>query len=148
MGRISLGRGGWGGGGGFLPLMVLLGGACRNSGSVQTEQYSTQAGSERLVGTACTGFEKDSGFGAGLLPGVPGAGGESGASEERGFSFNYEGTGSALRLRVSDGSGHVVAERVYDGAFVESGRTDELKVDAGKEQLRFVATGAASCPGD
>jgi hypothetical protein len=147
MGRNS--RGGLGGGGGrFWVMAALLGVACRNGGSVQTEQYSTQDGSERLVGRACTGFEKDSGFGAGLLPGVPGAAGESGAGEERGFSFVYEGTGSALRLRVSDGSGHVVAERVYDNAFVESGRSDELKVDAGKEQLRFVATGAASCPGD
>ena len=148
MGRTSLGRGGWGGGGLLWGGVALLAGACRNGGSVQTEQYSTQDGAERLVGTACTGFEKDSGFGAGLLPGVPGAAGESGADEPPGFSFSYEGTGSSLRLRVSDGGRRVVAQRVYDSAFVESGRTDELKVDAGKEQLRFVATGAASCPGD
>jgi len=149
MGRNLLGRGGRGVGGCLL-VVGLLTGACRNAGSVQTEQYTTRDGSEQLVGTACTGFEKDSGFGGGLLPDVPGAAGESGAGEPtRGFSFNYEGTGSSLRLTVVDGGGHTVAERVYDSAFVDSGRKDELKVDAGQQQkLRFVATGAPSCPGD
>jgi hypothetical protein len=146
MGWRSLGRAGLAMAGGLFGVAAGLIGGCQSGPFVQTEQYVTREGQEQQIGSACAGFEKDSGFGAGLLPGVPGAGGDSDADETSGYAFKYEGTGNSLRLSVTDGHGHTMAQRSYDGAFVDSGRKDELSVEAGEQKLRFVAWRVSECP--
>jgi hypothetical protein len=146
MGWSLFGRVGLALAGGVVGVSAGLIGGCQNRPFVQTEQYVTRDGREQQIGSACAGFEKDSGFGAGLLPGVPGAAGDPGVDETNGYAFKYEGTGNSLRLSVTDAHGQTTAERSYDGAFVESGRKDELEVDAGEQRLRFVAQGVSECP--
>jgi hypothetical protein len=89
--------------------------------------------------------QKGSGMGGGRAPGVPGAAGEGPQTTTSGYSFSYEGTGSGVRLVVVDGSGKTLAERNYDSGFIDSGRKDEVKVDADGEALRFVGWGVTAC---
>ena len=129
---------------------VLLGGAallvldCQNGPYLQTEQFVTRDGQpEEKIGTACMSAEKGGGMGGGRAPGVPGAAGEG--SEEAGYSFSYDGTGGGVRFRVVDSAGKTLADKNYDGAFLDSGRKDEVTIDAGAEKARFVAWGVPQC---
>src|SRR5690242_17147479 len=92
MGWSLLGRAGLAMAGGVVGVAAGLISGCRNGPCLQTEQYVTRDGQEQQIGSACTGFEKDSGFGAGLLPGVPGAAGDGNVDETNGYAFKYEGT--------------------------------------------------------
>jgi len=124
---------------------VLLDVGCQDGPFLQTEQFVTRGGQEERVGTACIAAQKGSGLGGGRAPGVPGAAGESAGASTNGYSFSYEGTGSGVRLTVTDGSGQTLAARNYDSAFIDTGRKDELNVEADGEKLRFVAWGVAEC---
>jgi hypothetical protein len=123
----------------------LLGAGCQDGPFLQTEQFVSHDGQEEQVGTACIAVQKGSGMGGGRAPGVPGAAGEGAQTAPSGYSFSYEGTGSGVRLVVVDGSGKTLAERSYDSGFIDSGRKDEVKVDADGEALRFVGWGVSAC---
>lgn len=139
-GRVTLTAAGLGG----LGLVVLCAG-CQNGPCLQTEQFVARDGQpEEKIGTACMSVEKGGGMGGGRAPGVPGAAGE-GSEEAAGYSFSYDGTGSGVRFRVVDSAGKTLADKSYDGAFIDSGRKDELTVDTGDATARFVAWGVPQC---
>ena len=124
---------------------ALLSVGCEDGPFLQTEQFVTRRGhDEEQVGSACVRVQKGSGLGGGRAPGAPGAGGD-GDGAASGYSFSYEGTGSAVHLIVADKNGKTLAERSYDTAFIDARRTDELEVEADGEALRFVARGVAMC---
>lgn len=124
---------------------VLLALGCQNGPYLQTEQFVAHDGEPaEKIGTACMSVEKGSGMAGGRAPGVPGAAGE-GAEEVAGYSFSYDGTGSSVRLRVSDGDGKSLADKTYDAAFIDSGRKDEVTVATGVTTARFVAWGVPQC---
>ena len=129
---------------GILATVALCTG-CEDGPYLQTEQFVTRDGlQEEKIGTACISAEKGSGLGGGRAPGVPGAAGE-GSEETAGYSFSYDGTGSGVRFRVIDSGGKTLADKTYDGAFLDSGRKDEMTVDTGATLARFVAWGVPQC---
>jgi hypothetical protein len=129
---------------GGLATVVLCAG-CEDGPYLQTEQFVARDGQpEEKIGTACMSAEKGGGMGGGRAPGVPGAGGE-GSEEGNGYSFSYDGTGGGVRFRVVDSAGKVLADKSYDGAFIDSGRKDEVTVDTGDATARFVAWGVPQC---
>lgn len=126
-------------------VAALLSVGCEDGPFLQTEQFVTRHGyDEEQVGSACIPVQKGSGMGGGRAPGVPGAGGD-GNETLSGYSFSYEGTGSAVHLVVADKNGKTLAERSYDAAFIDARRRDELEVVADGETLRFVGRGVAAC---
>jgi len=131
----------WAACGGLGCALLSLG--CQNGPFLQTEQYVTRSGEEEQVGTACISVEKGSGMGGGRAPGVPGAAGEGG--DDSGYSFSYDGSGSGVRFRIVDGAGRTLADKTYDGGFIDSGRRDEVTVDTGSAAARFVAWGVPQC---
>jgi hypothetical protein len=145
MGRNSRERGLRGLAGALSGGAALLGLGCQNGPYLQTEQFVSRDGrQEEKTGTACMSAEKGGGLGGGRAPGVPGAAGE-GSEEAAGYSFSYDGTGSGVRFRVVDGAGKTLADKLYDGAFIDSGRKDEVTIEAGAERARFVAWGVPQC---
>ena len=135
---------GVGGGAGVLGVLLAVG--CQNGPYLQTEQYVTRDGQpEEKVGSACMSVEKGNGMGGGRAPGVPGAAGDSSADATGDYSFSYEGTGNGVRLQVIESDGTVLAEKSYDGAFIDSGRKDEVKIVVVGETARFVAWGVPEC---
>jgi hypothetical protein len=126
-------------------VAVVLGAGCQNGPYLQTEQFVARDGQrEEKIGTACMSAEKGSGMGGGRAPGVPGAAGE-GSEEAAGYSFSYDGTGAGVRFRVLDSAGKTLADKNYDGAFIDSGRKDEVTIEVGAEKARFVAWGVPQC---
>ncbi|HYQ14561.1 MAG TPA: hypothetical protein VEQ58_02350 [Polyangiaceae bacterium] len=122
--------------------------ACQNAGPfLHTEQYVVEGGrAEERVGVACSSLEKGNGFGGGRAPAVPGAGGDGATASGPSYSFVYESSGSRMTLIVEDEQGARLAQKIYDRAFVESGRKDELKLDvAPGESVRFLAWGVPEC---
>jgi hypothetical protein len=133
-------------GGGVGVLGVLLAVGCQDGPFLQTEQYVTRDGQpEEKVGTACISVEKGNGMGGGRAPGVPGAAGDGSADAAGSYSFSYEGTGSGVRFQVVASDGTLLADKNYDGPFIDSGRKDEVKIVADGETARFVASGIAQC---
>lgn len=125
--------------------LVALGACGQNGPYLQTEQFVARDGQpEEKIGTACMSAEKGGGMGGGRAPGVPGAAGE-GSEDAAGYSFSYDGTGSGVRFRVVDAAGKTLADKSYDGAFIDSGRKDEVTVDTGDATARFVAWGVPQC---
>lgn len=140
-GRVTLAAAGFG-----ALACALFGVGCENGPFLQTEQYVTRGGQEEQIGRACISVEKGSGMGGGRAPGVPGAAGDgAGDAAASGHSFSYEGMGNGLRLTVLDGSGQTLAQRNYDAAFLDSGRKDQVTVEADAETLRFVGWGVPTC---
>jgi hypothetical protein len=124
---------------------ALLSVGCEDGPFLHSEQFVTRDGQdEEQFGSACIPVQKGSGVGGGRAPGVPGAAGDGDAAAS-GYSFSYEGTGSGVRLVITNSSGKTLAERNYDAAFLEAGRKDELKVEIDGETLRFVGRGVAAC---
>lgn len=144
MGRTHAGYGARGRAVAALFGAGLLALGCQNGPYLQTEQYVTNDGREDQVGVACMSVEKGSGMGGGRAPGVPGAAGDGG-EEGVGHSFSYDGTGNSVRLRVVDVAGKTLVDKNYDGAFIDSGRKDEVTVDTGRGTARFVAWGVPQC---
>ena len=129
--------------GGLATVALCM--ACESGPYLQTEQFVTRDGlQEEKIGMACLSAGKGSGLGGGRAPGVPGAAGE-GSEESPGYSFSYDGTGSGVRFRVVDNAGKTLADRTYDGPFLDSGRKDEMTVGAGATLARFVAWGVPQC---
>ena len=129
---------------GALATVALCTG-CEDGPYLQTEQFLARDGQpEEKIGAACMSAEKGGGMAGGRAPGVPGAAGE-GTEEAAGYSFSYDGTGNSIRLRVSDGDGKAVADKTYDGAFIDSGRKGEVTVHIGVTTVRFVAWGVPQC---
>lgn len=122
---------------------ALLGAGCQRGPFLQTEQYVTKGGEEEQIGTACMSIEKGDGMGGGRAPGVPGAAGEGG--DEAAYSFSYDGTGNSVRFRVVDDAGRTLADKNYDGAFIDSARKDEVTIETGSAAARFVAWGVPHC---
>src|SRR5262245_38607478 len=123
--------------------LLLLG--CQEGPYLHVEQFITRpGGTEEAMGIACMSGEKGEGMGGGLARTMPGAGGEA-DMPALSYSFSYEGTGNGVRLKVELADGKVLTNKLYDAAFIESGRKDEVKVDTGSDVLRFQAWGVPDC---
>jgi hypothetical protein len=128
----------------LLPAALLVL-SCQSGPYLQTEQFVAREGQpEEQMGVACISAEKGGGMAGGRAPGVPGAAGE-GSEEIAGYSFSYDGNGSSVRLRVRDGDGKLLADKTYDGAFIDSGRKHGVTVNTGATTARFVAWGVPQC---
>lgn len=126
----------------IVPVLWLT--ACAESPVLMTEQYLTKAGEEeRYLGGACLSTEKGSGMGGGTAPGAFGTAGA--ATAALGYQYNYESQDSGVQFVFSDNEGEILAERDYDEAFIDSGRSDEVVVEIGDETHRFVHRGAPTC---
>jgi hypothetical protein len=134
----------WSGRAAFGALFLSLT-ACDEGPFLQTEEFAARGGLERYLGGSCISVDAGNGLGGGKVPLPEGAAGESGESGSFAYSFSYEGRDKDMHFQVADGAGRVLAERSYSEAFLGAGRKDEVKVDVGAQELRFVHRGVAEC---
>jgi hypothetical protein len=125
------------------PLALLVG--CQEEGPfLQTEEFLTQGdAAERYMGGACMTASEGNGMGGGTAPGAQGSAGESTAA--LGYQYGYEGRDGGIRFTFTDNTGEVLAERDYDEAFLNAGRSDEVAVEFAGQTWRFVNRGVQEC---
>lgn len=118
---------------------ALLLAGCDEGPYLMTESFETKAGeSEVYTGGGCMPVSEGSGMGAGAAP-------APGAEDSGGYEYSYEGTGNGVLFRFKDGSGEVLEERNYTAAFISSRKRDEVVVQVGENEMRFVHWGAQEC---
>lgn len=108
---------------------------------LQTEFYETKAGeSERYLGGSCMGVSQESGFGGGTAPGAT----DSENLQIR-YQYVYESTGDGVHFAFTNQGSGAKEERNYNAAFIASGERDEVVVQVGGDERRFVNWGTAEC---
>lgn len=128
---------------GVAALGLVLGGCGVDEGPyLQTEFYETKAGeSEVYMGGSCMPVQEgNAGMGGGTAPGAT----DSQGLQVR-YQYTYESTGDGVLFVFTDHGSGAKEERNYDGAFIASGERDDVVVEVGADQRRFVNWGVSAC---
>ena len=128
----------WVGGCGWLLGALVTG--CGSGPALRYEEFYSSDGVERSVGTGCIVAEEG-------LSGSSTTGAAGGAANPvQTYTVAYDGEDEeAITVTVIDGGGTVRASRVYDEAFLESGKSDEIVVDLEMDTLRLRYFGSDTC---
>jgi hypothetical protein len=126
--------------GGFVWWLGALATGCGDGPALRFEEFYVSNGEERLVGNGC--MLAEDGMHGTSTTGVAGGGGDW---APRPYTVEHEGKDGGITVTVLDGSGKVLARRVYDEAFLEAGKSDEIVVDLDTDTLRLHHVGAKSC---
>jgi hypothetical protein len=125
--------------GGCTWLLGALASGCGSGPALRYEEFYTSNGEERALGDGCMLAEE--GISGSMATGVAGGAGDP----MQPYTVEYEGLDGGIMVTITDGGGKVQARRVYDEAFLESGKSDEIVVDLEMDTLRLRYFGAESC---
>jgi hypothetical protein len=125
--------------GGWVWLLGAFASGCGSGPALRYEEFYTSNGEERSLGKGC--MLAEDGLSGSTATGVAGGAG----NPMQPYTTAYEGRDGAVIVTVTDGAGTVRARRVYDEAFLESGKSDEIVVDLETDTLRLRYFGGESC---
>lgn len=121
-------------------VLGALAAGCGAGPALRFEEFYTSNGEERRLGGGCMVAEE--GLSGSSMSGVAGGAGD-GAPQP--YTIQYEGRDGGIAVVVTDGDGMELARRVYDEAFLEAGKSDEIVVDLGSDTLRLHYFGVTTC---
>jgi len=125
--------------GGWAWFLGALATGCGSGPALRYEESYTSEGVERSIGGGCILAEE--GLSGSSATGVAGGAG----NPMQPYTIAYESKDDGITVIVTDGGGTSRAHRVYDEAFLESGKSDEIVVDLEMDTLRLRYFGAESC---